>query len=116
MSVHVQKPGLNDPLALDLGGEKFLAWIALPQHGAFAGLLVHQDKGGLALAVRDNDPVRLNSGSAPLVLLEEPRRVVADLSDITRLQAPSSASSDGRGNLAARENFRNAEFHLGIER
>ena len=41
--------------------------------------------------------------------------IVADLSDIARLQAPARAGRDGGGHLASRENFGNAEFNLGIK-
>ena len=59
--------------------------------------------------------MRLDSGLLHLLLLQESRRIVADFTDVACLQSPSRAGSDGGGHLPARENFRNAEFDLGIK-
>ncbi len=89
VAIHMEQPGLDHPFALDLRG-RVPGEVALPEDGSLPCLFVHQNKRGLALAIRHDDPMGLDPGLSHFVLLQDSRRIVADLSDVAGLQVPSA--------------------------
>src|SRR5258706_8959154 len=105
--------GTHDPLPAYLTWEKLEARVALPENRPLPIPFVNQNERGLALAIWRDDPVGLDFSALHFGPLHRGQCVVADLSNVARLQAPCRTRHHGAGNLAAREDFRAAKFHLG---
>ncbi len=103
------------PLLADFTGPKFQAGIALPEDRSFSGLLVNEDKRGLALAIglRRSSGPRSRRASSPSS--EAAGRIIPDLARRTASSNPTGAGHHGARDLPAGQNFGDEEFNLGIE-
>jgi hypothetical protein len=111
----MEEPGLHDPFPGDFPWEKLKTRIALPQHCPLAVSFIDQNIRRLALAAGLDDPMGLDSCCIHFILLKSAEGIVADLSDISRLQPPTCAGHDRACDLPPGEDFGDAEFNLGVK-
>ncbi len=97
---------------MQVGGFESEAVVALPEDGAFAGV-VDEDEGLLAGAAWCREEMRFDAEARELGAVQGSGKVVTDLADVTGAQSPGLASDHGGGDLAAGENVGGAEFDLG---
>jgi hypothetical protein len=90
---------MKDRLTVQFISSKREAGIASPKHGSFASL-VDQDDGLCARAVVDCPETSLGPSALELLAMNLGGRVIAELADVARAQAPALASDDRGGDLS----------------
>ena len=95
VAVEVQDARIKNPFPVEFFRQKGQAGVALPEHGAFTGL-IDEDKGLQAGARRRGEKVRFYAEALEFRAVKRRGIVLADLADITRAQAPLLACGHGR--------------------
>ncbi len=112
VAVEVDGAGVGDPFSAQIFRAKGEAVIALPEHGALAGVL-DKDEGLLAGAAGRGEEMAFDAGFAELFAVECGRIVVAELADVAGTQAPGLAGDHGGSDLSPGEDGGGAELHFG---
>ncbi len=104
VAVDVEGAGVDDPVALEVGGLEDEAFVAAAEDGALA-FGVDEDEGLGARGAGDGDDAGVDTGIGAGVVegfaMEGGGEVVAELADVAGLHAPVLAGDDGGGDLSA---------------
>ena len=115
VAVDVEGAGVDDPVALEVGGLEDEAFVAAAEDGALA-FGVDEDEGLGAGGAGDGDDAGVDTGWAGVgegFAVEGGGEVVAELADVAGLNAPVLAGDYGGGDLSAGEGADGGVFGLG---
>ena len=100
VAIDVKGAGVDDPVAIEIGGLEEEALVAAAEDGALAAA-INEDEGLRAGGIRDGDEAGVDAGADECAAMQRGGIVVAELADIAGGQAPCLAGDDGCGDLAA---------------
>jgi hypothetical protein len=117
VAVKVESAGVDDPLAIEVGGMEGETVVAAAEDGALA-LGVDEDEGLGAGGAGNGDDAGVDAGASVRegFAVESGGEVVAEFADVTGAEAPVLAGNDRCGNLSAGEGADGGVFGLGAAR
>ena len=104
--------GVDDPVAVEVGGVEGEALVAAAEDGALA-FGVDEDEGLGAGCAGDGDDAGFDTGVGEGFAMEGGGEVVAEFADVAGAEAPVLAGDDGGGDLSAGEGADGGVFGLG---
>ncbi len=112
VAVDVEGAGVDDPVAVEIGGVEGEAFVAAAEDGALA-FGVDEDEGLGAGSAGDGDDAGFDAGVGEGFAMEGGGEVVAEFADVAGAQAPVLAGDDGGRDLSAGEGADGGVFGLG---
>ena len=114
VAVDVEGAGVDDPLALEVGGLEDEAGfgVAADEDGALA-FGVDEDEGLGAGCSGDGDDTGFDAGVGEGLAMKGGGEIVAELADVAGLEAPELAGDDSGGDLSAGEDGGGGVFDFG---
>ena len=114
VAVDVEGAGVDDPLALEVGGLEDEAGfgVAADEDGALA-FGVDEDEGLGAGCSGDGDDTGFDAGVGEGLAMKGGGEIVAELADVAGLESPELAGDDSGGDLSAGENRGGGVLDLG---
>ena len=94
VAVDVKGAGVDDPIALQVGGLEVEALVLAPEHGALA-VAVDEDQGLAGGAVGHGDNFGLDAGMGEGLVVKGGSNIVAERADVAGGEAPLLAGDDG---------------------
>lgn len=103
VAVDVEQTSGGDPIFLEEGRRNAETRVAMPGDGAFAGVLIHEDKGEVAGRVATDGKMKGNPFPAQGGAMQIRGGVIADAADVVRAKSPAAAGKQGGGDLSTEE-------------
>ena len=112
VAVDVEGAGVDNPVAVEIGGLEDETFVAAAEDGALA-FGVDEDEGLGAGSAGDGDDVGLNSIVGEGFAMEGGGEVIAELADVASAEMPVLAGDYGGGDLSAGKGADGGVFSLG---